>query len=141
MVSRTVLYDVIDHHLVGNTAIRTVLSYAANFHLLQHTSVLACSSRESSLLCGATIRHQPNGVRIRCPQCGQTPRHFKTEDDHLTVIYRCPGPHSPRKFEVKLITNDENITVHGEPGNSSRHMIRTHEHIGDLIAFMDVDLE
>lgn len=133
LVSRTVLYDLIHHHIIGNTPVQHAMSYAANFHLLRHTSILVCSNHKSFLMSGATVRHQPNGIKIQCPQCGQTPSFFKFKNNDQAAVFRCPGEHTSRKFMVSLVTDNENRTVYGQPRSSARHIIFTHENLPQLL--------
>jgi hypothetical protein len=138
LVARTILCDVMDHHLIGSIPIEKAISFSANIHLLNHTSILMWANNGAFLMHGATVRYRPNGVPPPpCPHCKAIPQYQQMLGVE-SVLFRCRGKEHPmgvmRKLVIKLAASNEDRIVYGRPGDSARHIITKHPSPRYLVA-------
>ena len=126
LVAVALYYNILDFYVIGNETPRKALERSVCVSLLSNTSVVLLSAGDALLLCGAAIRHRPNGRYVSCPTCHQPARYRQLLAGGQAAVFKCHVvEHSggSRYHSIPLLQSDEATTVVGGPGDRCRYIV------------------
>jgi hypothetical protein len=124
LAAKSLFYNIIEFHLIGNEGLDKVFERCATTDLLSNTPLIGWSDGTTFKLCGAALRYRPNGTPILCAEC-QNPGDFvKFAERSQLVRFRCRNVlHGPLYWCVSLLQSDDCRKVVGGLNARCRYIL------------------
>jgi hypothetical protein len=113
VMARTLFYNFVEYHIIGNDAVEKALERCAESSLLRTTSVHVWSNGTTLTLEGAKLSLCPNGTVVTCPSCVQPAVYHKQRPKGGALVFRCKrqGHEGVNFWDVLLVQGDAKTKV------------------------------
>ena len=107
LAAKSLFYNIIEFHLIGNEGLDKVLERCATTDVLSNTSLIGWTDGVTFKLCGASLRFRPNGTPIRCAVCEDAGHYVRFAERSQSVRFKCCNVlHGPLYWKVSLLQSD-----------------------------------